>query len=419
MTKRELAVVVALLSIAPAARGQGATAYERLVSLGVRPALVYDAEGFVDMSGGARRGATYLGNLNLELTLDVERLAGWRGATIFLDGLWIHGGQPSAFAGDVQGVSSMSAPRKWTLEEAWIQQNLFSNRFSILVGRYDLNSEFYRLHAANLFFNASFGVGPEFSRSGRAGPSIFPNTAVGARLAWKPADSFVLRAAVLDGVPVERPGWEMFAKGDGLLVVGETAFLYRPTVSDGQSQQPSHRFRFGRFAQLPPYQAKVAIGVWHYTAGFPDLSRTSPEGTALIHLGSSGAYAIGDTLVYADTEGRSLRAFGELGVGDSRVNRFGLFAGGGVALVGVIPGRKDDEVGLAVAAARNGSHYVEQQHFLGRPVDQAEVTLELTYLSPVTSWLSLQPDLQYVVRPNTDPTIPNALVGLIRVELSS
>src|SRR5213594_1620364 len=138
------ATVVALLSPATGARGQAASGYQSLADHGVRPALVYDAEGFVDMSGGARRGATYLDNLNLQLTLDMRRLVGWPGATVFLYGLGIHGGQPSQFAGDAQGVSSIEGPRTWTLEEAWLEQNLFGNRFSALVGRYDLNTEFYR-----------------------------------------------------------------------------------------------------------------------------------------------------------------------------------------------------------------------------------------------------------------------------------
>jgi len=83
-------------------------------------------------------------------------------------------------------VSSIEAPRKWTLEEAWLEQNLFGNRFSALVGRYDLNTEFYHVHTADLFLNASFGMGPEFSQSGQGGPSVFPNTSVGGRFEVKP-----------------------------------------------------------------------------------------------------------------------------------------------------------------------------------------------------------------------------------------
>src|SRR2546427_5351408 len=202
----------------------------RGIQLGVR----YDGEIFTNSSGGLRRGATYLGNLNLQLTLDAQRLVGWPGATVFLYGLGIHGGHPSTFVGDAQGVSNIEAPAKWKLEEGWIQQNLFGNRFSALFGRYDLNSEFYRLQSAGLFLNSSFGIGPEFSQSGVEGPSIFPNTSVGGRFEIKPLDQIVLRTAVLDGVPVERPDGsrKVFAKGDGVLVVTEAAYLYRPLGSE-------------------------------------------------------------------------------------------------------------------------------------------------------------------------------------------
>src|SRR5712692_7020435 len=189
---------------------------ERLARRGIRLSIRYDGEIFDDLSGGLRRGATYLGNANLQLTLDARRLMGWPGLTIFLYGLGIHGGHPSRFAGDAQGVSNIEGPTKWTLEEAWLQQTLFHGRFSALVGRYDLNSEFYRLQSAGLFLNSSFGIGPEFSQSGRNGPSIFPDTSAGARIAWKLARGVVLRTAILDGVPVDRPdGRKLFARGDG------------------------------------------------------------------------------------------------------------------------------------------------------------------------------------------------------------
>jgi len=215
---------------------------------------------------------------------------------------------------------------------AWLEQNLLRNRFSVLIGRYDLNSEFYRLHAADLFLNASFGIGPEFSQSGKGGPSVFPNTSLGARFAVKPFEGLVLRAAVLDGVPVERAnGWDAFAKGDGVLIVNEAALLYRPP-SDGQQPRLPHRFLLGLEAQLPPYDAKLAVGVWHYTASFPDLSREHGDGTPVMHHGSTGAYVIGDAIVYRDDGGRHIRVFGQLGIGDPRVNRFGLYTGGGVDL---------------------------------------------------------------------------------------
>jgi porin len=393
------------------------SAHRTLAEHGIDPALAYVAEGFADVAGGARRGELFLGNLNLQLTLDMRRLVGWHGATMYLSGLGIHGGQPSDFAGDAQGVSSIQASPTWTLEEAWVEQNLFGNHFSALVGRYDLNSEFDRAHTADLFLNASFGVGPEFSQSGRAGPSLFPDTSLGARVEVKPIASLVIRGAVLDGVPVERGAtWNVFAKGDGLLLVGETAFLYRPPT-EGQPRKRPRRLRLGRQAQLPPYDAKLAVGVWHYTATFPDLSETR-DGTPVPHHGSTGAYAIGDAMVYRDAAAHRVRVFAQAGLGDPRVNRFGLYTGGGLSFAGAICGRENDQIGLAVAAARNGSHFVDQQRSVGQHVGRVETTLELTYLAPITSWLSIQPDLQYVINPNTDPGVPNALVGFIRIELA-
>jgi porin len=414
----KLQVVAASLGVAALISGASGVQSQEGAEHGVTPSLVYDGEGFADLSGGARRGSTYLGNLNLLLTLDMERLAGWRGATVFIDGLAIHGGRPSRFAGDAQGVSSIEAAPEWKLEEAWIQQNFFGNRFSALVGLYDLNSEFYHLHAADLFLNSSFGIGPELSQSGKGGPSVFPNTSVGARFEVKPIKGVVLRGAVLDGVPVERPaGREVFAKGDGLLIVSEAAFLYRPAPAEASPQMP-HRFLLGREAQLPPYEDKLAIGIWHYTASFDDLVRTREDGAPLTHQGSFGAYVIGDAIVYKNESGREMRVFGQVGLGDSRVNRFGLYTGGGVDLAGWIPGRPQDEIGLGVAAAHNGNQYIEQQRQVGQRVDRSEVTLELAYRASITSWLNIQPDLQYVLNPNTDPRVANALVCLIRIEVA-
>ena len=64
----------------------------QLSDRGVQFGIRYDGEGFADISGGMRRGGTYLGNLNLQLTLDGQRLIGWPGVTLFLYGLGIHGG---------------------------------------------------------------------------------------------------------------------------------------------------------------------------------------------------------------------------------------------------------------------------------------------------------------------------------------
>jgi porin len=385
----------------------------------LKPGLVYGSAAFVNLGGGVRRGGTYTSNLNLQLSVDAAALFGWPDTIAYLDALWLQVGLPSSFIGDAQGVSSISAPNAIKLYEAWVQKNFLGNRVSLLAGLYDVNSEFYRLQSAGLFLNSSFGIGPEFAQSGVGGPSIFANTSVGMRVAFKPAEGVVIRAAVLDGIPVDRPNGSrgIFEPGDGALIVGEVAVLDRPQVS---TRPATGRLRIGRQAMLGEYDAKIAIGGWYYTAKFDDLSESQPNGQPVQHRGSSGFYLLADQLLYRNPNQpeRKLTGFVQAGLGDYRVDRFGSYLGTGLTAVGLLEGRAIDEFGLGLAYARNGSHYISAQAMQGAPVTNAEKTIELTYLIQVNSWLALQPDLQYVITPNTTTAIPNAWAFQLRIEVS-
>ena len=404
-----MSVLAAMTCGAPAVYGQMATG-----DSGARPVILtfsYTGELVQNAGGGARRGTTFAGAAGGELTLLLRRLVGWHGARLFVFALGTHGGAPSDLVGDVQGVSNLEAPPPGAvrLEEAWLQQNLLDNRLSWLVGRYDLNTEFYRLQSGALFINSSFGIGPEFAHSGVAGPSIFPNTAVGTRVAFKPSPNVVWRAAVLDGVPVDRPGdgTRVFASGDGALLVGEVALLARPDTVGVPRQR---RFGIGR-GRARPYGGKLAIGAWYYTARFSDLVDTLPNGASVQHRGSGGVYLIGDLTV------RSLTAFAQLGLGDGRVNQIGGYLGGGFTFTAPFSSRAQDALGLAVAAARNGSHYERAQTAAGGTA-AGETSVELTYLAQLGSWLTVQPDVQYVIHPGGTRATRNAVVPGLRVAVS-
>jgi porin len=410
-----VALVLAWLCASARAQSPDPTKAERPTQ-GVNASATYDGETVSDLSGGAKRGSTYHGSLQLQAAFDFERLFGWADTTGFLYGTGLHGGQPDDFTGGAQGVSSITGPRGVRLDEAWLQHNFLGNRLSLLGGRYDLNAEFYRLHSAALFLNSSFGMGPEFSQSGPAGPSVFPSTALAARVQYKATPELVLRAALLNAMPYNRAGENAATRdGNGVLVVSEAAYLERP----GNAEPRNRRLRTGRFSELAPYDDKYAIGFWHYTATFEDLSATAPSGEPVQHRGSSGGYLLVDRLLTRSSTPSDPRiaAFLQLGAGDARVNRFGSYIGAGLVVSGLIPGRHD-ELGIAVASARNGSHYLEQQEQFGAPAQKSETVVELSYLAQISKSIAVQPDLQYIVHPNTDPAIRNALAFLLRFEVS-
>lgn len=381
------------------------------------PALVYDGSALVNLRGGARTGSTYGGALHLKATARGDGI-GLPGTSAFVDVLTIHGGRPSRLVGDAQGTNNLEGPSGTQVEEAWIQQNIRGSSASLLIGIYDLNSEFYRVAAAGLFLNSSFGVGPEFSQSGIEGPSIFPRTSAGLRLAMKPTPDTVLRGAVLDGVPVVRPNGShaVFRAGDGLLAILEFAWLSR----GGAAMAPpsATRDRIGRYSALIPYDDKLAAGTWHYTSRFADLNDADSTGAPLMRQGSSGAYVLGERLLIGDDagSGRRLSAFGQAGFADARTNRFGSYFGAGIVGSGWGPMREEDQAGLSVAQARNGSHYMLAQ--ASTHPRRAETTVELSYLTRVSKYVTVQPDIQYVAHPNTDPALADALVLQLRFEIA-
>jgi len=159
-----------------------------------------------------------------------------------------------------------------------------------------------------------------------------------------------------------------------------------------------------------PYAGKIALGAWYYSATFDDLAKVRPDGFSVRHHGSRGFYALADKTVYQDANRaeRRMTVFGQFGIGDSRVNRFAYYTGGGLTVSGLLAGRKQDEIGFAIAGAYNGTPFMEAQRNGGVPVRRSEVAFELTWLAQYGSHLAVQPDIQFVVNPGTDPKIRNA-----------
>ena len=114
---------------------------------------------------------------------------------------------------------------------------------------------------------------------------------------------------------------------------------------------------------------------------------------------------------------RSVTAFVQLGLGDGRVNQIGGYLSGGLTLTAPFAGRAQDELGLAATAALNGSHYERAQMAAGTPA-AGETTVELTYLAQLGVWLTVQPDLQYVIHPGGTRAVRNAVVPGLRIAVS-
>jgi porin len=379
----------------------------------VETGLTYTGEVVAVPAGGLDPGLRYLDNVDVTATVRSDSLIGWSGLTAHLYGLGNQGGTPSTLVGDAQVTSNIEAPLAWRLYEAWLQQT-WGTRASVLVGLYDLNAEFDVNRTGSLFLNSAHGIGTAFGLSGRNGPSIFPVTSLAARLRVRVARRGYVQAAVMDGVPGDPsdPGGTVvrFGDDDGVLVASE-AGVYLGSAA------PSRTALVDRTVDVST-PVKLAIGGWAYTTPlrpWPEVNR--PGVVPVATRGSAGAYLLAEGRLRRepDTDEQGLSGFVRLGWANDRYNRFSRYVGAGLVYTGPFPGRNADRVGLAVASAFNGDAYQAVQRRGGRPVTAAETNVEATYAAPVTPWLTLIGDVQYVINPNTDPSIPDALLGGIRV----
>jgi porin len=394
---------------------------EALAARGLELEAVHTWDLFSVVSGGLHRKLESLGNLDLQLKVDLEKLAEWTGASLQVYGLGDYGGNPSKNSGDAQVHDNIESPDTWKLYGAWFQQELVSGKLSLLAGLYDLNSEFDVSPAALLFINSSHGIGADFAQSGLNGPSIFPTTSLAGRIKVSPWESFYAQVAVLDGVPGDpedpRGTQVILDRDDGVLVVSEVALL---ELQEVELESPVHRIRPGRgteeiAGESERYTGKLAAGAWVYSAEFDVLGSSGPDR----ERGNHGVYILGSRKLYREPESwfEGLYAFLRAGYADSRFNPFGFYTGAGAVYLGLIPGRDGDATGLAVAAAYNGGRWSDVLKDEGSDPDVAEVSLELTYRAQVIGWAVLQGDIQYIFNPGADGTIDDALVLGLRTEI--
>lgn len=356
-----------------------------LETKGISIEAAYTAEVVVNTYGGINSDTFYLDNFDLIITIDAAKLFYWHGATFLVYFLSNYGNDPTQMVGDAQGTSNIEAPNTIKLYEAWYQQNLFEDTLSIKMGLYDLNSEFDVIETAGLFFNSSHGIGVDYSQSGENAPSIFPTTSLALRVFLQIAEHFYIQAAVLDGVPGDVDD----AKGTHIILNRDALFAGEIGFTTNES-----------------FYAKIAVGAWYYTALFEEIFDNKNQ------RGNQGFYILGEMTLFQEQDPQQgLAIFARFGMADEDVNQFKYYNGAGFVYTGLFTGRDNDQIGIAVAIAYNGQDFIDAQ---GGNVDDLEANLELTYFAEITPWFSLQPDLQLVINPGTNPNLDNALVFAMR-----
>jgi porin len=368
----------------------------------------YTADIFSNVAGGNETGIKYLDNIDVDLKIDFGKItSGLEGTSVYMYGMGNQGGSISGLAGDVQGLSNIESENSWRIYEFWGQQKFLSLKSSILVGLYDVNSEFNALNSSALFINSSHGIDPTIALTGVLGPSIFPYTSLGARLKVNPAKGLIIQGAILDGVPSDpgnTRGTKVFLRQrDGLFMIGEIGYH-----SEGASLDARNRRARLQTILAPGIESNnnFAVGGWYYTkerAEFENPASNSNE---------YGVYALGEYQIFSGEQNQiqSLRVFARVGLANPQVNFLGQFFGAGIVAGGVFPNRPNDRSGLAIAHAAASSDFINTRFISGSRPEKAETNVELTHQFMLSDRIQIQGNMQYIINPGFNAALNNALV---------
>ena len=357
----------------------------------------YSADYFTNTYGGidTSNAHVYRGLLDISLTVDTETMGLWEGGTFFIDFQNIHGRDISErFVGDLQALNNVDAPDRTQVSEYWYEQSLLADKVLVKLGKMDANANFAYVDYGIEIIHSSPGFHPTIPLP------TYPDPALGVAVFVQPADWLYVGGGVFD------------ANGTGERWDFESAFHGHNdsfTIME-LGLSPS----FAVLGQELP--GTYRVGGWYHSGSwdvfFDDLDgRRRPR----THRGNAGVYLAFDQLLFRehpdiDDDGQGLGAFFQFGWSPSAYSEISQYYGAGCQYVGLIPTRDEDITGVGMfhVSLSGRVQSLEQRY--------SETAVELFHRIQLTPWVSLKPDVQYIVNPGGDGR--DALAAGVRLEFT-
>lgn len=353
--------------------------------------VTYTADVTGVISGGAARSGRFLDNLDAIVEGDLEQLIGWRGAKVHGYFLNNNGGEPNAAAGTLQGIDNIEVAEQGArVYELWVEQDFGGGRGSLLAGLYDVNSEFYSTAASDLLVAPPFGIGSELAATGPNGPSIFPSTALAARLRLGEADGSYLQIAAVNA---------------------EAGSLGDAGVNTDLDHGALYLAEAGWTGPL-----RIAVGGWRYGEDQEDIRDTVPPGAPAMRT-AQGIYLLAEGTLMEREEGFAARGFLRAGASDGDTTDFRGGWQAGLRLDHLFASRPDSAFSVGVHQGLLSAKARANLADGGVNAAAAEQGIEITVADTFGRW-TLQPSLQWIDNPGGDRDAEPVVVATIRVSVA-
>ena len=377
---------------------------DNLSNSGFNLTLHYTSETMVNVSGGLKRGSNLSGMGNVVLDYAAQKSSeGHSHLSLRASGMFLHGESPSKkYIGDELGASNIDGYDSIRLYELWLQLSFWNNRGSLRFGSLLADEEFAFTELGGLFLNSAFGW-PAFisANTVNTGPAFFV-TAPGIRMRLESTKSWYIQGGIYDGDSFDNPA------GDG------NASAYGVHWQITPQQGYFSMFEIGhmntQISQNTAVPSFFKLGGWIHSASFDDHLTESP------HRGNYGLYFTMERSIWRNNrKGQELGIFFRSGLAPRDRNRYELAIDGGFNFLNPFTKMERDVVGAGISFAKVSDNIRQAEEQTGIiPVSDYELAFEVTGQFPVTPWLTLQPNVQWIHHPGSSSTLSNALVVSIR-----
>ncbi|MET0502392.1 MAG: carbohydrate porin [Candidatus Binatia bacterium] len=371
-------------------------------SIGITPTASYTTNLMGNPGGGQSRGFTYSGTMQISIFWDLAKLLHLAGFSFNIGGAWSTGRNLSAdYIGNNFWVqSAYTAPgngtNNLTLGEIYLQQQLFDNSLILAAGRLGPGSTFATMPVLNKYINQGINFVPgSLWTNDDTFTSYPPGVEWGAQAIYNLSPAFQVAAGVFNTNQSSALG----GKGGAnfTLQQGNRGVLTLVQVSYFLNHAPDDKGLSGQYS----------FGGFYDSNRFTNLNNPNSTKSGLYSI-----YGIFQQMIYRDGAAGSqkgLTVWGETALAPrSIVSVMPYFIGGGLSYQGAIP-RRDEDIASVGVIYGSFSRYI--------PRTTAETVIEANYQVNLTNWLSIMPDIQYVLRPNGSSAIKNALVLGAQVQI--
>ncbi|PTY06764.1 carbohydrate porin [Verrucomicrobia bacterium LW23] len=406
------------------ATGNWGGARDRLHDRGVDFFAYYNAIVAGNVSGGTSRRAAYADDFYFGVTLDLQKLTGWQGATFMLSGVNRDGESITPSIGSQYDVMQLVGGQNIFLYQITLEQKLLDDRVAFKMGRLSAGDDFATSPLYGLYLNNAID-GNIRAALFDTRFSAYPFPVWGGRLRIEPTpNTYIMSGAYQvsdDMFNPNRNGLDMAIRNtDGFLWLNQAGFtteFNKPESAPSGAPDPkaasdpkstatrrvNDRERNGGTGLKGHYFA----GAWWSSYDYPRFGSTTPQSD------SFGFYLHADQMLWQEEPGsaQGLTAFTTLTYAPQPcIAIVPLQSSMGLLYRGLIPGRDNDMAIFGFTYGSFSRDYATAQQAAGNGRPQEEMVAEWGYRIQLTPWSYFQPDVQYVIRPGGTGNIPDAVV---------